>query len=354
MATKKPKLKVSKGINIKALRDDKLDSKVILKKLATLQKNPRIRALYHESIKVYRTGRLKTLKDIATNKKAQALLRKFTTKDTVLYRKLLEPIGFPKIQLKDLNGKKAVNFISARRKKLGDIKLATDKFISIDEQEKKVLNVMNEHIEYLGEESFFQKAHKEAKAQNILTRNEKSIDFYMEYAANYGVEFNHLNMLREGGKNRAAMQPSFLGRMFFYRYRPINPRITYDFYPLVFVLNQTPNYFEGINFHNMFIKDRALVLGNMYAYLNNIRFDKSTKILFNAFSKVIKSNKQFKLARASYRRYKYQDVSSKLIEVHPFDWEIAMMVSTERFYTEFRGKAVSRDVWRNTRILSTK
>jgi hypothetical protein len=328
--------------------------KNILKSLATLQQNPRVRTMFAQAIKLYRSGKVRKLSDIVKDKKIIKIVSQFSKKESALYTKILEPIGFPKIQLKDISGKKIVTFVSARRQKLGDAKAVIDKAININEEQKKVLKVMNEHIKFLGEESFFQKAHKEAKAQRILTRNETSINFYMEYAANYGIDFNHLNMLREGGNKRAAMQPAYLGRMFFYRYRPVSPRISYDFYPLVLVLNQTPEYFEGINFHNMFIEDRALVLANVYSYLNNLKFDRTTKILFNAFSKVIHTNKQFKLAKSSFRRYKYKDISSKLIEVHPFDWEIATMVSTERFYNMLRGRTPSKKIWVDTRIQSRK
>ena len=328
--------------------------KNILKSLAVLQQHPKVRTMFAQAIKLYRSGKVRKLADIVKDEKIIKIVSQFSRKESALYTKILEPIGFPKIQLKDVSGKKIIGFISARRQKIADTKNVVDTFINIDIEQKKVLKVMNEHIKFLGEESFFQKAHKEAKAQRILTRNETSMNFYMEYAANYGIDFNHLNMLREGGNKRAAMQPSYLGRMFFYRYRPVSPKISYDFYPLVFVLKQTQEYFEGINFHNMFMEDRALILANMYSYLNNMKFDKTTKILFNTFSKVVQTNKQFKLAKSSFRRYMYKDVSSKLIEVHPFDWEIATMVSTERFYNMLRGKTPSKKIWIDTRIQSRK
>lgn len=330
------------------------DQKKILKSLAVLQREPKVREMFAKSIKLYRSGKIRKLQDIVKDKNIAKTVSQFSKKESRLYTKLLEPIGFPKIQLQDIKGKRIIGFVSARRGKFSDIKRGVDKIINVNEEQKKILKVMNEHIKFLGEESFFQKAHKEAKTQNILSRDEASMEFYMEYAANYGIDFNHLNMLREGGKKRAAMQPVFLGRMFFYRYRPVSPRVNYDFYPLVFILNQTQDYFEGINFHNMFMKDRILMLANMYSYLNNMKFDKTTRILFRNFSRVIKTNKRFKLAKASFRRYRYKDVLSKFIEVNPFDWEIAMSVSTERFYNENRGKAPSKLTWMTTRILSKK
>jgi hypothetical protein len=326
--------------------------KRILKALASVQSNKAIRGLYTKTMSLFSSGKIKNIKDIVNNKEISESIKKFSKKDSLVYRKLLEPVGFPKIAVSDVTGKKVMTFAAARRRKIDDLKSGYDHFFNIEEDEKKILDVMKEHIDFLGKESFFQKAHTDAKANRILTRDETSMNFYMEYAANYGVDFNHLTMLSQGGTQRGSMQRSYLGRMFFYRYRPQTPRVSYDFYPLVFVLNQTPDYFEGINFHNMFYKDRALILGNMYSHLNNLNYDKTTRLLFDSFSRTVKTSKEFVLAKASFRRYKYKDVMSKFIEVHPFDWEIATMVHTEKFFNVFHSKEPSKQNWLNTRIKS--
>ena len=154
-------------------------------------------------------------------------------------------------------------------------------------------------------------------------------------------------MLKEGGRTRGIPK---LGKMMFFRYRPITITSRYDLYPLIFVLNRETDYFEGINFHYVSPKERAVLLGNMFTFLSNQKFDITTKLIFKQFLKALKSNKKFKLGKESIRRYNFDKVDSKIIEVHPLDWELAIMVETEKFFNEQGIKMASRTVWKDTRL----
>ena len=59
------------------------------------------------------------------------------------------------------------------------------------------METLDEHIDYLQDESFFQKAHKDAKTLNIIDRSESARQFYHDYAINYGTGFTYTNMLKE-------------------------------------------------------------------------------------------------------------------------------------------------------------
>ena len=88
-------------------------------------------------------------------------------------------------------------------------------------------------------------------------------------------------------------------------------------------------------------------------WLNNIFF---SSILFspsfseNSFIKVIRNNRKFKYAKQCYRQYKFANIESKIIEVHPLDWEIAMQLETERFYSDTRRRLRNRTIWKQTDI----
>ena len=177
----------------------------------------------------------------------------------------------------------------------------------------------------------------------------KSVDFYEDYAAEYAISFNYRSMLRQGGKKKANF---FLGRMYFYKYLP-DPKTldaTFDMYPLMFILNKSDEEFEGINFHYMTPKARAMTMGNLFDYLNNNEYKTNTRLLFNSLKKVIRNNRKFRYAKYAYRRYNYSNISSKIIEVHPLDWEIAMFCPTERFYSKQRRRLPDRVVWKQTAI----
>jgi hypothetical protein len=345
------------------LRKGGVEEKKIFSAMAKLQKYPNVREIFKESASLYRSRKIKSISEISKNRKIINLVKKLNHTERKMYKKHLNDIGFPSltefvmsvrqasVALRQLKSGKTVV------KKIGDkkdeIKQGLDRFGEkiTDRKFKKspILETLNKHIKYLGDESFFQKAHKAAKQQSIVERSEKSIEFYQDYAIDYGMNFNFRDMLREGGIKRSNF---LLGRMYFYRYLPEPEQIrsTYDMYPLMFIMSKSEDHFEGINFHYMKPKHRAALLENMFAYLNKQDYTRNTRILFNSFIKVMRNNRKFKYAKFAYRQYRFNSISSKVVEVHPLDWEIAMSVPTEKFYSANKRRLPTEIVWKQTEI----
>jgi len=166
-------------------------------------------------------------------------------------------------------------------------------------------------------------------------------------------------MLRTGGRRISDMK---LGRMYFFRYEAegtssgrgveIERGNVYDAYPLMFLLSETPGELEGINFHYMVPKERIKLLGRMFEYLNSADFDDRTKLFSTKFRRTIKNNRLFRYAKACYREYKPGRIDSKIIQVHPMDWELAITVPTERFVTPAGGRVASKKIWTQTNKLA--
>ena len=97
-------------------------------------------------------------------------------------------------------------------------------------------------------------------------------------------------------------------------------------------------------------KLRAVALGEMFTYLSDLNFDISTRLNFRQFVNIVDKNKRFKFAKQALRRYNYKNIISKIIEVHPLDWELAIMLNTEKFYSEQGAKTPSIRIWKNTRL----
>ena len=271
--------------------------------------------------------------ELAGQKEIRSLVAAFTTTEIEAYTKNLVPLGFPTITvLRKIPGKKIKEE-------------AMDVVADVTEVQKS--EVLQDHIEYLRAESFFQKAHREAKKQNIIGRSPDAREWYHNYALEYGTSYSYTNMLKEGGTR--ASKP-MRGKMMFFRYRPKELTSEYDLYPLIFVLNRTPDYFTGINFHYLVPKMRAELLGDMFSYLSNLSFDISTELNFKSFTNAIASNKKFKFGKAALRRYNYSNIQSKIIEVHPLDWELAIMVETSKFFNEKGSRATKQTIWKDTRL----
>ena len=274
---------------------------------------------------------IKSITDLATQSKFQFIVAKFSMRDIAVYEKHLVPLGFPNM--------KAIKVASARTFREVGVKGVADV--------TDVQAALNEHIDYLSKESFFQQAHREAKKQDIIGRSPEAREWYHDYAVSYGTSFSYTQMLKEGG--RRAGRP-MRGKMMFFKYRPDVVETTYDLYPLIFVLDRQPNYFTGINFHYIVPKFRAILLGEMFSYLSNLDFDLSTELNFRQFTNIVGNNKKFKFAKASLRRYNYNNIQSKIINVHPLDWELAIMVETSKFFNEKDSRATSQRIWKETRL----
>ena len=342
----------------RTLKSAGVEEKKIFKSLAKLQKYPRVREIFRISASLFRQRKIRHIKDISKNRDIRKMVEGLSHEERKMYAKHLKGLGFPTLTEFLGSAKKAQMILKkAPRKgmeKIDDIKKGADRFkdeiqeIS-DRGGTPLLKVLNDHIKYLGEESFFQKAHRAAKQQNIIERSPQSVEFYQDYAAEYATSFNYRSMLRQGGKKKANF---FLGRMYFYKYLP-DPRTldaTFDMYPLMFIVNKSDEEFEGVNFHYMTPKARAMTMGSLFDYLNNNEYKTNTRLLFNSLRKVIRNNRKFRYAKYAYRRYNYSSISSKIIEVHPLDWELAMFCPTERFYSSKRRRLPDRVVWKQTAI----
>ena len=298
---------------------------------------PRLRQFLGIIGKSFAKGKIKSFKNIGEDVEVQVLVAKFNQKESSHYTKMLVPLGFPTIA--------DIRKLATRTIRRKGEELTEHPMVKLREGEAQ--EVLEEHIDYLQNESFFQKAHREAQKQDIIGRSPEAREWYHDYAAAYGTSFSYTQMLKEGG--RRASRP-IRGKMMFFKYRPDIVETTYDLYPLIFVLNSKPGYFDGINFHYLTPKMRALTLGNMFIFLSNLDFDISTELNFKSFTTAVSNNKKFKFAKVSLRRYNYSNIQSKIINVHPLDWELAIMLSTEKFFDKKNSRATSQAIWKETRL----
>ncbi len=317
----------------------KKQDKIILAALAGAARFPGLRTVFARTTSAITTGQVKGIENIGQVRGMQKLLAKLTMSEHSIYRKLLEPIGFPRLVIEDgkVSGFAGSELTASVR--IGARQVKPKMF------KKKVVANLQQHIDYLEKESFFQKAHKEAKQMNIVDRSELSRRWYHDYALEQGVNYRSFQMLRKGGKRISDRK---LGRMYFFRYYPNKPYETFDEFPLIFMLYEDADNFSGINFHYLSPKLRAILLGHMLQYMSNKDYTERTKIFARKFRDVIKKNKRFRHAKVSYRQYRNDQVQSKVIQVHPLDWELAIMVPTERFKTIGGGRTASKKIWFKT------
>ena len=339
--------------NIKLYPGDKpgVENKEALSLLAVAQKHSGLRVFFLRVSKLLLRGsKLSNFKD---SKELQTIVTKFSPTEYKIYNKTLVKLGFPR--LVEHKGRvygfleQTISGVKTVKKRPGAVKVAS----------KTVEAMIKQHIDFLKEESFFQKAHKAAKQHNIIDRSESAREFFHDYAAEYGLNYRSLQMLRTGGRRITDVK---LGRMYFFRYeaessasgRDVEMHGVYDKFPLIFLLSETPGSLEGINFHYIYPEFRIHLLGKMFMYLNSQDFSNRTKLIARKFRKVIQENKIFRHAKVCYREYKPGRIASKILQVHPMDWELAITVPTERFVTPNGGRVPSKKIWTRSRKLARK
>lgn len=131
------------------------------------------------------------------------------------------------------------------------------------------------------------------------------------------------------------------GKMLMYRYDPKHKDTLpyYDIFPLIFPISKVENNsFLGINMHYLPPVYRARLMDILYDNLNNTRYDESTKLMINY--KVLNNASKFKYFRPCIKRYLMGHVRSRMIEIHPSEWEYVLFLPLATFQ-----KASSRKVW---------
>jgi hypothetical protein len=319
------------------------DSSDVLAVMASAQRLPGLRKFFSITFKIMQRvpfGKMNT--SILESKEIHGIITKFTSEEGKLYNNTLGKLGFPKLRFGPSG--KVTDFVRDTVK-VGKNVLTRVRPKQSTMQEKKIKDVMTEHINYLTNESFFQKAHKQAKQKSLLTRNKVTREFYHNYAAEFGLNYRSRQMIKTGGRKTNNV---VVGRMYFFRYKPEAAEESYDSWPLLLSLYEDGDNISGVNFHHLNYKYRIIQLGRMLDYLNNQEYKKTSRLYASKFRRTLWTHRLFKHSKASYRQYRIDQIQSKIIEVHPLDWELAITVPTEKFMG-IRGNLVDRNrMWKET------
>jgi hypothetical protein len=137
---------------------------------------------------------------------------------------------------------------------------------------------------------------------------------------------------------------SMIGRMYFYFYDPKLKDMLpyYDRFPLVIPIERYQDGFLGLNLHYISPRQRVILLDKLSHYLNNHRYDETTRIRL--------SYDHLKNASTIYegipciKKYLYKQVKSRFLEITADEWDIAALIP----YEYFEG-ATKNKVWTDSR-----
>jgi len=121
------------------------------------------------------------------------------------------------------------------------------------------------------------------------------------------------------------------GRMFLFNYKPKhrNDLKYYDTLPLVYVIKFTKDGFMGLNLHYLDMQKRTHLFNNLQVLLSGSIEDDMTRLRIN--NQILKGSRKFRWYRPCIRRYKTRFIGSRILQIPPKDWGIAIHLPVERF-----------------------
>lgn len=116
----------------------------------------------------------------------------------------------------------------------------------------------------------------------------------------------------------------------------------YDRFPVIFIFNIDKSHFMGLNMHYLQPVLRARLLQELYSVERNGKTTAKRKLQLSW--EIIKGFSQFPLAKPCVKKYLYNHVRSKLIQIPYQEWPIVAFLPIADF-----AKKSQTEVWKDSR-----
>jgi hypothetical protein len=208
----------------------------------------------------------------------------------------------------------------------------------------------------------FQKIIKDAALLNISAdMNKRSREYFKQKAGELQNQ-RPANILKRKSvqENATAQIPFKPGDIFLFNYMPknaTNERLLpyYDRYPLIVLVDVTPEYVCGLNFHYLPYEERAVLLTQLYNFLvedtsgteglDTMLGDKA--FLDVTYDKIKLLDVPKSYWKPCFKKYLNTNIRGKLLKIHPQEWDIILQLPLERFVRANRQRVFndSRNKW---------
>lgn len=185
---------------------------------------------------------------------------------------------------------------------------------------------------------------KGIRTGQVPARTQAARDWYRDQAKQVRKsEVKDSKLIREMGKDRYESKFR-LGHMYMFGYDPKHKDTLpyYDRFPLIFPINKAKGGFLGINFHYLPLKLRAKLMDALYDVSSNDRYDENTKLRLSYG--VLSGASKYKEFKPTIKHYLSKQVRTKLVYIHPTEWDMAIFLPT----AQFQGASQTK-VWADSR-----
>lgn len=156
------------------------------------------------------------------------------------------------------------------------------------------------------------------------------------------ITYLNVNDFMKGSKNEKRMVRSLdvssIGSMYMFFYdAKLKEELPYwDRFPLIFPIEFYRNDFLAINLHYLNHSMRARLMDALHTITNNKKYDETTKLRINY--KILKSFSKFSAFRPCVKKYLNNHIRSNFLYVQPKEWDMALLLPTERFVGAGKGR----------------
>jgi hypothetical protein len=140
-------------------------------------------------------------------------------------------------------------------------------------------------------------------------------------------------------RDKTSLKDStIIGKMYFYYYDPKTKEKLkyYDRFPLVIPVEEYKDGFLGLNLHYIHPKNRVILLDKLSETLSNSQYDEKTK--FRVSYNFLKSASKAFEATPCIKRYLFNHVQSRFLQINADEWDIAALLPVE----DFKGASTSQ------------
>lgn len=116
----------------------------------------------------------------------------------------------------------------------------------------------------------------------------------------------------------------------------------WDACPLIFPIDVAKGGIYSLNFHYLPLQLRAKLMDALYDISNNQYYDLTTKLKISYGT--LKSAAKYDAFKPAFKHHLFSQIRSKLIYIHPSEWDICLFLPTASFQ-----KASQSKVWADSK-----
>ena len=189
----------------------------------------------------------------------------------------------------------------------------------------------------------FQKLSKEGRAEGLKPGSTEARDWFRDRASSVS-NVNTKQLVSQGERTFSNIRSADIGRMYMFSYDPKTKKTLpyYDRFPMIFVVDKMPGGFHGINLHYLPPTYRARLMDALYSVSrkDGARDSEKLQLSYN----LLKGASRFNYFKPCFKHYLTGHVRSRLLYIPAEEWDIALMLPTQRF-----SKKGTNAIWQESR-----